>query len=233
MNHFHPEAFFDLADERAANLFRDATHVWEAVAALPTYIEKIIRPEILGEVEEGAWLEPGCVQLEKGSRVERGAIIRGPTIIGRNTVVRSAAYIRGHVWVGKECLIGHGVELRQLLVLNNSNIPHLNCVFTSLIGNRVRLGGLANTANFRQDGKEIVIRTDIDGQKQSFPTGLVLFGAVIGDDTNVGGNALLYPGTIIGRRCQVYPQSLVSDYIAPDSMVKPISLNFEVVPLTK
>ena len=233
MNHFHPEAFFDLAEKRVADFFRNAAHVWEAVATLPTYIEKIIRPEILGDVEEGAWLEPGCVQLEKGSRVERGAIIRGPTIIGQNTVVRSAAYIRGHVWVGNDCLIGHGVELRQLLVLNNSNIPHLNCVFTSLIGNRVKLGGLANTANFRQDGKEIVVRADIDGQKQSFPTGLTLFGAVIGDDSNVGGNALLYPATIIGRRGLICPQCLVSGYIAPDSLVRPKSLTFEVVPRSK
>ena len=230
MNHFCPETFFDIAEGWVADFFRDAANVWEAVSTLPAYIEKIIRPEILGEVEEGAWLEPGCVQLEKGSRVERGAIIRGPTIIGQNTVVRSAAYIRGHVWVGNDCLIGHGVELRQLLVLNNSNIPHLNCVFTSLIGNRVRLGGLANTANFRLDAKEIVVRADIDGQKQSFPTGLTLFGAVIGDDSNVGGNALLHPGTIIGRRCLIYPQCSVSGYIAPDSVVKPKSVTFEVVP---
>ncbi|MCX6000032.1 MAG: hypothetical protein NTU41_10730 [Chloroflexi bacterium] len=167
MDAFRPEAFFDLTEGPVAGLFEGITCVWDAVAALPAYMEKVMKPEILGEVEEGAWLEPGRVRLEEGSRVERGAIVRGPTIIGHNTVVRSAAYIRGHVWVGDDCMIGHGVELRQLLVLNKSSIPHLNCVFTSLIGNRVRLGGVVNTANFRLDGKEVVIRVDMNGQKRS------------------------------------------------------------------
>jgi NDP-sugar pyrophosphorylase family protein len=228
VNYFSPETFFNIDDERVSELFKDVTHVWEAVAALPAYIERIIKPEVLGEVEEGAWLEPGCVQLGRGSRVERGAIIRGPTIIGENTTIRSAAYIRGHLWVGSNCLIGHGVELRQLLVLNNSNIPHLNCIFTSIIGNRVKIGGTASTANFRLDGNEIVVRAEVDGQKQSFSTGLTLLGAVIGDDTHVGGNALLHPGTIIGRRCLIYPQCSVSGYIAPDRVVKPRSAPFEV-----
>jgi NDP-sugar pyrophosphorylase family protein len=228
MNCFRPEAFFDIDDRRVSELFREVTHVWEAVASLPAYIDKIIRPEILGEVEEGAWLEPGCVQLGKGSRVERGAIIRGPTIIGENTTVRSAAYIRGHLWVGSNCLIGHSVELRQLLVMNNSNIAHLNCIFTSIIGNRANIGGKASTANFRLDGNEIVVRAEIDGQKQSFSSGLTLLGAVIGDDTRVGGDVLLQPGTIIGRRCLIYPQCSVSGYIAPDSAVKPKSTPFEV-----
>ena len=214
MNCFRPEAFFDIDDRRVSELFREVTHVWEAVATLPAYIDKIIRPEILGEVEEGAWLEPGCVQLGKGSRVERGAIIRGPTIIGENTTVRSAAYIRGHLWVGNNCLIGHGVELRQLLVMNDSN--------------RANIGGKASTANFRLDGNEIVVRAEIDGQKQSFSSGLTLLGAVIGDDTRVGGDVLLQPGTIIGRRCLIYPQCSVSGYIAPDSAVKPKSTPFEV-----
>jgi NDP-sugar pyrophosphorylase family protein len=230
MDNLSPDAFFDLTEGPVAGLFRDITYVWDAVALLPEYIEKIIRPEILGEVEEGAWVEPGLVQLGEGSRVERGAIVRGPTIIGCNTVVRSAAYIRGHVWLGDDCMVGHGVELRQLLLLNKSSIPHLNCVFTSLIGNRTRLGGCVHTANFRLDAKEIDIRIDVQGEKQSFQTGQKLFGTVVGDDSVVGGNTLLYPGTIIGRNCLVMPQCTVSGYISPDSMVKPKTVTFEVVP---
>jgi hypothetical protein len=115
---YSPENLFDLQDSSAVSLFKRVTYVWDAVAALPSFIEEIIEPEVLGEVEEGAWLESGRVRLEKGSRVERGAIIRGPTIIGQNTLVRSNAYIRGHVMVGDECLIGCGTEMRQVLVLN-------------------------------------------------------------------------------------------------------------------
>lgn len=229
MNSFKPEDFFDLTDKPAAGLFKDMIYVWDAVAALPAFIEKIFRPEILGEVEEGAWLEPGRVQVGKGSRIERGAIVRGPTIIGENTVVRSGAYIRGHVMVGNQCMIGHGTETRQILVLDQSNIPHLNCFFTSLVGNQVQIGGDTHTANHRLNGKEVVIRVDSEGVTQSIPTGQVLFGAVIGDDSIVSGGCLLQAGTIIGRRSLVFPQCSISGYIPNDSLVRPKSAIFEVV----
>jgi len=226
---FSPEAFFQLADLPAAPLFREATNVLDAVAALPAYIEKVIEPEILGEVEEGAWLETGNVRLEEGAKVERGAIVRGPTIIGKNSVVRSGAYIRGHVMVGEGCLIGHGTEIRQVLVMNQSNIPHLNCFFTSIVGSRVKIGGCTHTANMRLSGREVAIRADLNGKNQLFPTGQTLFGVVIGDDSNVGGVSLLQPGTVIGQRCLIYPQCSVSGYIPHDSVVRPKSALFEVV----
>jgi NDP-sugar pyrophosphorylase family protein len=229
MNPFSAENFFDLNGNVAADLFLGLTYVWEGVNALPAFIEKILQPEILGEVEEGAWLEPGRVRLEAGSRVERGSIIRGPAIIGRNTVVRSGAYFRGHVMVGDDCVIGCGTELRQVLVLNNSKLPHQNLFFTSLVGNRVQVGGATTTANFLLGGKEILVRVPLNGQQQSFRTGKTLFGAIIGDDFQIGAQCLLQPGTIIGRRCRVYPQCSVSGYLPPDSLVKPKSPSFEVI----
>lgn len=232
MTNYGPEAFFDLHNTPVVSLFKDLAYVWDAVAALPAFIEKIIEPEVLGEVEEGAWLEPGRVRLEQGSRVERGAIIRGPTIIGRNTVVRSNVYIRGHVMVGNECLIGCGTEMRQVLVLNQSNIPHLNAFFTSLVGNRVQIGAGTITANLLLSRKEVLIRINVEGKKESFPTGQTLFGAIIGDDSNVGAQALFQPGTVIGRRCQIHPQCSVSGFLAHDSIVRPKSLNSKLVTQT-
>jgi len=232
MNPFAPEAFFDLP-EPAAGLFHGLAYVWEGVAALPAYIEQTIQPDILGEVEEGAWLEPGRVRLEEGSRVERGAIVRGPAIIGRNTVIRSGAYLRGHVLVGDDCVIGWGTELRQVLMLNGSKLPHLNLFFTTLVGNRAQVGGGTFTANFLLSRKEVAVTVELEGRKQTFPTGLQLFGAVIGDDFQIGAQCLLQPGTIIGRRCLVYPQCSVSGYLPPDSLVRPRAVPFEVTPRAK
>ncbi len=229
-NPYYPQAFFDTDNALAADFLKDFEYVWDAVAALPAFIEKTLNPEIKGEVEEGAWLEPGLVSLGKGSRVERGSIIRGPTIIGKNTIIRSGVYIRGHVMICDECLIGWAVEMRQSLILNKTHIPHSNAVFTSLVGNRINLAGRVSTANYRLDGKKIIIRVPIGNEIKSFPTGQTLFGAVIGDDTQIAGNALIQPGTIIGRRCIVRPHIDVSGYIPHDSIVKREERPFEIVP---
>lgn len=215
------ERFFDLPSDLARGLFAQAEYVWDAVKALPGYIERTIQPEILGEVEEGAWLEPGAVRLGRGSRVERGAIVRGPTVVGRNSVIRTGAYLRGHVRIGDECIIGHGVEMRQVLVLDGSSVPHTNCVFTSLIGNQVRVAGLAQFANYLLGGGEVTIKIKEDEQTRSYPTGQSLFGAVVGDGCNIGVMAVLQPGTILERGCVVYPQALVSGYYRARSRILP------------
>jgi len=230
VNPYGPEAFFDLSDTPASGLFKDLQYVWEGVASLPGFIESIIEPGIMGDVEDGAWLEPGNVQLGEGSTVQRGAIIHGPTIIGRNTVIRSGAFIRGHVMIGDGCMIGHATELRHLLVLDESNIPHLNCFFTSLLGNRVKIGGCTHTANMLLKGKEVEIRIREGDKTLSFPTGQTLFGTVIGDDSNVAGVSILQAGSVLGRRSVVYPQCSVSGYVPPGYMVRPKSVPFEIVP---
>lgn len=232
MNTFKPENFFDLSNKLAADLFKGVEHVWDAVASLPAYIENVLKPEILGEVEEGGWLEPNLVRLEKGSRVERGAIVRGPAIIGSNTVIRTGAYIRGHVIIGNECVIGHGTEIRCALVLDQSRIPHQNCVFTSLLGNRLGLGGASSTANYRLDGKEVEIKIKVNGRVKNFPTGQTLFGAVIGDDCTIGGMTLFHPGTIVGRGCVIYSQCSIHGYIPHYSMVRPAKNTIEIVSIT-
>ena len=218
---YPPKRFFDLPSDLAQGLFAEAEYVWDGVAALPGYIERSIEPEVLGEVEEGAWIEPGAVRLGRGSRVERGAIVRGPTVIGRNSVIRTGAYLRGHVRIGDDCVIGHGVEMRQVLVLDGSSVPHTNCVFTSLIGNQVRVAGLAQFANYLLSGGEVTIKIKEDEQTRSYPTGQSLFGAVVGDGCNIGVMAVLQPGTILERGCVVYPQALVSGYYRARSRILP------------
>jgi len=230
LDSFRPENFFDVTGRPWARLFEGLKYVWEAVEELPGFIEDIIDPQILGDVEQGAWIEPGSVSLGEGSSVERGAIIRGPTIIGRNSTIRSGAYIRGHVLVGDDCLIGHGTEIRQTLIQNQSNVPHLNCIFTSLVGSRVNIGGATHTANMLLNRKEIKIRVQFEGKEVSFSTGLSLLGVVIGDDTSVGGVSLFQPGTIVGKRCIIHPYSTVSGYIPNDSIVRPQSRSLEVLP---
>ena len=51
-------------------------------------------------------------------------------------------------------------------------------------------------------------------------TGLKKFGAILGDYVEIGCNAVLNPGSVVGRNTSVYPVSMVRDYIPEDSIYK-------------
>ena len=229
MNIFQPKAFFELQFPPVMELFTGVTNTWEAITSLPEYIETIVKPEVLGEVEDGAWLEPGKVQLGEGSRVERGAIIRGPSIIGRKTLIRCGAYIRPNVIVGDECIIGHGTELRQSVIMNQTKLPHFNCIMVSFIGNRVTFGACAATSSIIKEANEVKITVmDEAGSTKLVPTGLARFGAIIGDDFECGGHVFMKPGTVIGKRCKIDPLITLSGYIKAGSRIEQASQCYHV-----
>lgn len=218
---FHPSNFFDLKNAHARALFEGVDFVWDGVAAIPSYIDRALEPQILGEVEEGAWVEPGNVYLGKGSRVERGAIVRGPTIIGENTTIRSNACIRGNVIVGDNSLIGVAVEIRHCLVMDDSRIPHANMMFTSIIGSGVRMAGFVVSANKPINGEAVNVRVKLRGEWKEYSTHSALFGFILGDNTKMGASVTAYPGTIFEPDCKIYPLCHLSGYLPRGSVVKP------------
>ena len=229
MNIFEPKAFFELQFPPVMKLFAGVTNTWEAMTSLPEYIQTIVKPEVLGEVEDGAWLEPGKVQLGEGSRVERGAIIRGPSIIGRKTLIRCGAYIRPNVIIGDECINGHGTELRQSVIMNQTKLPHLNCIMVSFIGNRVTFGACAATSSIVKEVNEVKITVmEEAGSTKLVPTGLARFGAIIGDDFECGGHVFMKPGTVIGKRCKIDPLICLSGYIKAGSCIEQVSERYHM-----
>jgi NDP-sugar pyrophosphorylase family protein len=224
MKIFEPKSFFELQFQPVVTLFEGVTNAWEAMTSLPEYVRATVTPEVLGEVEEGVWLEPGKVQLGEGSRVERGAIIRGPSIIGRKTLVRSGAYIRPNVIIGDECIIGHGTEIRQSVIMNQTKLPHLNCIMVSFIGNRVSFGACAATSSIVKEADEVKITVrEEDKSTILVSTGLARFGAIIGDDVECGGHVFMKPGTVIGKRCKIDPLISLSGFIKADSRIEQIT----------
>ena len=51
-------------------------------------------------------------------------------------------------------------------------------------------------------------------------TGVKKFGAMIGDFGDIGCNTVLNPGSVVGRRSNVYPLSFVRGYVEEDSIYK-------------
>jgi len=201
-NPFLPTYFFDLSSVKARNIFKNITFVWQVLPLLEPFLKKkmIGRQLILG----------------KGSEIEKSAAIKGKIMIGEDSYVGNACLLRGNVIIGNNCRIGHAVELKNCLILNNSNIAHLNYVGDSIIGSNVNISGGAILANFRLDKKRVFIKK----ANQKIPTGLKKFGSVIGDYSNVGVNAVLNPGTILGKETIIYPLSLVTGYHKSGEIIK-------------
>lgn len=221
LKQFQTNKFFNAEDMTELKLlFNKTTYIWELIQHIPDFIATQIKPAILGTVEEGAWLEPNNVYIAPGALVERGAIVKGPCIIGPGSTVRSNAYIRGHVMTGSHCMIGAGTEVRNTIMMNNSNIPHQNLVFSSFIGNNVNVAGQTTLANKRLDGKEIFIHISDENKVTHHSTGADRFGAIIGDNCRIGAMCVIQPGTIIGKDCFIYPTSAIGGCIPDNSIIK-------------
>jgi len=130
--------------------------------------------------------------------VEPGAIIKGPAIIGSNCFVAAHAYLRGGVYTFNNVSIGAGCEIKGSIIFPNSSIAHFNFIGDSIVGSNVNVEAGAITANHHNDREDKTIFVMIAGALQK--TSVTKFGALIGDGSKIGANAVLSPGTILPRK---------------------------------
>lgn len=194
-----PADLFDLTQTEHAALFAEGDLPWDALKKLQAYLEQHLRPaqhhRSLGQAFIG---EP--VFIGEGTVIEDGAMIKGPAIIGRHCQIRHNAYIRENVLIGDRCVIGNSCELKHALLFNECQVPHFNYVGDSILGCKAHLGAGVKISNVKLVSGNVVV--ELDGCK--LDTGLRKFGALLGDHTDIGCNAVLNPGSIIGRGSMVY-----------------------------
>ena len=148
------------------------------------------------------WLHPSV-------KLPAYATLIGPAWIGANTEIRPGAFIRGNVIVGEGCVLGNACEFKNCLLMDRVQVPHFSYVGDSLLGNGAHLAAGVVCSNLRLDQKPVVVRT-VDAVHE---TGLRKFGAVIGDGAEVGCNAVLNPGTLLGPRSLVMPTVAFGGYL--------------------
>lgn len=149
----------------------------------------------------GATLFDSNIYIGKGTVIEPGALIKGPTIIGNNTEVRQGAYIRGDCLIGDRCVVGHTTEVKTSIMLNDAKAGHFAYVGDSILGNQVNLGAGTKLANLKIIDVEMKLR--IEGEV--YKTGLRKLGAILGDHVETGCNSVTSPGTLLGKGSLVYP----------------------------
>lgn len=197
---FEPADLFDLAQTEHAAIFDGCKFTWDALKKIEGYIAANLKPELRNQCEGRAYIGEK-VFIGEGTVVEDGVMIKGPAIIGRDCHIRHNAYIRENVILGDKCVLGNSSEVKNALLFNEAGAPHFNYIGDSILGYRSHLGAGVKISNLKIVPGNVTV--DVNGRP--FDTGLRKFGALLGDDTDIGCNAVLNPGTIIGRGSVVYP----------------------------
>lgn len=203
---------YNLEETIASKIFEGCTYPWEVLPKIGDFIielGKTLSKEEYEQKEENIW-------IAKSATVAPTAYIKGPAIIGKNAEIRHCAFIRGNAIVGEGAVVGNSTELKNVILFNKVQVPHYNYVGDSILGYKSHMGAGSITSNVKSDKKLVVVK---DG-KEKIETGLKKFGAMIGDEVEVGCGSVLNPGTVIGKNTNIYPLSSVRKVVPENSIYK-------------
>lgn len=204
----------DLSKTAAREIFSGAQYPWEVLSEIKGFIIKLgsaLSEEIFEKRGDDIW-------IAKNAKIYPSAYIEGPCIIDENAEIRHCAFIRGSVIVGKNAVVGNSTELKNCILFDNVQVPHYNYVGDSILGYKAHLGAGALTSNVKSDKTNVAVKNLPDDKK--IETGFRKFGAIVGDNTEVGCGAVLCPGTVLGRECIIYPLSGVRGYVPEKHIFK-------------
>ena len=213
---FEPAELFDLNQTEHASIFADCKFAWDALKKIESYIAANLKPALRNPAirDDGRTFIGEKVFIGEGTVIEDGAMIKGPAIIGKNCQIRHNAYLRENVIIGDGCVVGNSSELKNSLLFNGAQAPHFNYIGDSILGYKAHLGAGVKISNFKLFPGNIEV--EVDGVP--FDTGLRKFGALLGDGVEIGCNAVLNPGSIIGRGSVIYPNVFWRG-ILPDNVI--------------
>ncbi len=204
--------FLDVSKTLASELFNEEVYPWKTIPKIKSFILNIGKELSQDEYEKLS----DDVWVSKKASIYSSACIEGPAIIQEGSQIRHGAFIRGSVIVGKNAVVGNSTELKNSILFDGVQVPHFNYVGDSILGYKSHLGAGSIISNVKSDKSNVSI--NFHGEK--LDTGLRKFGAVLGDYTEIGCNAVLNPGTIIGRCTTVYPNSMVRGVLGENLIFK-------------
>ena len=200
------EKLYSLDHTMAKELLEKYEYPWEALPYIGEFIrelgEKLPKKEYNSPMD-GMW-------IHKTAKIAPTAGIIGPVIIGPAAEIRHCAYIRGKVIVGAGAVVGNSTELKNVILFDQVQVPHYNYVGDSILGHKAHMGAGSITSNVKS----------VHGEDGAIETGMKKFGAMIGDNVEVGCGSVLNPGTVIGRNSNIYPLSSVRGCVDGGSIYK-------------
>ncbi len=202
----------DCTKTLAKKYFESCEYPWQILPKISDMVVEIGKSLDMSqyiEVEKNVW-------VSNSAKIYPNTYIAAPCIIGHNTEVRPGAFIRGSVLVGENCVVGNSTELKNVVLFDNVQVPHYNYVGDSVLGYKAHMGAGAITSNVKQDKSLVSIKS----VSEKVDTGLKKFGAILGDNVEIGCNTVLNPGTVIGKNARVYPLSMVRGFVQSSHIFK-------------
>ena len=212
---FSPAEFLNLEHTAHPKLFENQKYVWDALKQIASYLQFRLKPAVLGELLGRPFISKS-VFVGAGTVVEQGAVLKGPAWIGDNCLIRSGCYVRENVIVGDGVVMGNSCEFKNCILFDEAQVPHFSYVGDSILGFQAHLGAGVILSNVKLDHREITVA----GPDGNIATGLTKFGAIIGDRTEIGCNAVINPGSVLGRDCIIYPLASIRGVLPHGSIVK-------------
>ncbi len=212
MEQYKISNLYNLEETIAGKLFEGAEYPWELLPKISCFIlelGKSLPKDRYEQIQENVW-------AAKSAKIAPSACINGPAIIDEEAEIRHCAFIRGDASGGKGAVLGNSTELKNVILFNKVQVPYYNYVGDSILGFKSHMGAGSITSNVKSDKTLVVVK---DGEEK-IETGLKKFGAMLGDNVEVGCNSVLNPGTVIGRNTNVYPTSMVRGCIPAGSIYK-------------
>lgn len=203
---------YSLDQTIAKDIFNGVTYPWEVLPKISSFILELGVTLSEDEYEkrgENVW-------VAKSAKVAPTAFINGPAIIGKDAEVRHCAFIRGNAIVGEGAVVGNSTELKNVILFNKVQVPHYNYVGDSVLGYKSHMGAGSITSNVKSDKKLVVVKAG----EEKIETGMKKFGAMLGDEVEVGCGSVLNPGTVVGNHSNIYPLSSVRGFVPANSIYK-------------
>ncbi|NLJ73800.1 MAG: UDP-N-acetylglucosamine pyrophosphorylase [Firmicutes bacterium] len=191
--------------------FRGLAYPWEILPQIPTLLQQLVPslPEDYDQIAPNVWVGRGTVIADT-------ARFTGPAVIGYDCEIRPGAYIRGNVIIGHGAVIGNSTEVKQAILFDQVQAPHFNYIGDSVLGFKAHLGAGVILSNLKSNKESVTVHYG----EEVLETGLKKFGGLLADGVEVGCNAVLNPGTIVGRDSIIYPLSSVRGYVPAESIYK-------------
>ena len=174
---------------------------WLIIKDIESIIESYIQT-----LDSNFIIESG-IAIHKTALIENGVTLKAPVVIGANCKIGANAYFRAGVFLNESVKIGPSSEIKSSIIGKESAIAHMNYIGNSLIGNNVNFEAGSIAANHFNERKEKAIKIIYDGIIHE--TGLRKFGAIVGDNSKIGANAVLSPGTILAKSSIVKRLALI------------------------